>query len=529
MSRATGWDRPDGSEGRFGPRDRRRAGRRRCLARLGASGRARRCSRRRRPLPRPRRCGLPRAAAPPVAHAARRERPRRMDQPGCDQLHRRATRCRARRDLRRGDVLRVVLDGRATGRVRCTCASTSRAAPPAGWPSTISRRAPTRRRASVRASGRRPRWRSRRANRNGGRCSPPATAVEVRRIADGAWPDAEAPVIAAVPQVGDDDRSLVLLRRVGRVDPTSLDDYRATGGYEALATSVRHRPGRGHPRGHRLRARRTRRRGVPDRAQVGRRRSPAGPPAPPRLQRRRVGARNVQGPRPDRGRSVRVDRVDDDRRRSRPVAPTGGCTCAASTHARSTRWRPRSSRRARRGFLGDDILGSGFAFDITMFRGAGAYICGEETAIFNSVEGFRGEPRNKPPFPVEVGLFGKPTARQQRRDAGQRRADRRRRRAGVRRARHRGVEGSQAVLRVRRRRPARRVRGRVRRHAARAARAGRRRAQRCPPPGDPAGRRSRRLRRSRRPRPSPDDGGRCERPAPRSAPVSCSYSTTRST
>ena len=62
-----------------------------------------------------------------------------------------------------------------------------------------------------------------------------------------------------------------------------------------------------------------------------------------------------------------------------------------------------------RGYLGDDILGSGFAFDITMFRGAGAYICGEETAIFNSVEGFRGEPRNKPPFPVEVGLFGNPT------------------------------------------------------------------------------------------------------------------------
>jgi NADH-quinone oxidoreductase subunit F len=43
-------------------------------------------------------------------------------------------------------------------------------------------------------------------------------------------------------------------------------------------------------------------------------------------------------------------------------------------------------------------------------RGAGAYICGEETAIFNSIEGHRGEPRNKPPFPFEVGLFGKPTA-----------------------------------------------------------------------------------------------------------------------
>jgi NADH-quinone oxidoreductase subunit F len=48
-------------------------------------------------------------------------------------------------------------------------------------------------------------------------------------------------------------------------------------------------------------------------------------------------------------------------------------------------------------------------FDIEVRRGAGAYICGEETALFNSIEGKRGEPRNKPPFPVAVGLFGKPT------------------------------------------------------------------------------------------------------------------------
>ena len=53
------------------------------------------------------------------------------------------------------------------------------------------------------------------------------------------------------------------------------------------------------------------------------------------------------------------------------------------------------------GLLGD--------LDIELRRGAGAYICGEETALFESIEGKRGEPRNKPPFPVEVGLFGKPT------------------------------------------------------------------------------------------------------------------------
>jgi len=62
-----------------------------------------------------------------------------------------------------------------------------------------------------------------------------------------------------------------------------------------------------------------------------------------------------------------------------------------------------------RGWLGDNIMGEGVRFDIELRRGAGAYICGEETSLFNSLEGLRGEPRNKPPFPVNVGLFGKPT------------------------------------------------------------------------------------------------------------------------
>jgi NADH-quinone oxidoreductase subunit F len=62
------------------------------------------------------------------------------------------------------------------------------------------------------------------------------------------------------------------------------------------------------------------------------------------------------------------------------------------------------------GYLGPSVMGSDFGFDIEVRRGAGAYICGEETALFESIEGKRGEPRNKPPFPVEIGLFGKPTA-----------------------------------------------------------------------------------------------------------------------
>ena len=61
------------------------------------------------------------------------------------------------------------------------------------------------------------------------------------------------------------------------------------------------------------------------------------------------------------------------------------------------------------GLLGDDVMDTGFSFDMELRIGAGAYVCGEETALFQSIEGYRGEPRNKPPFPVEVGLFGKPT------------------------------------------------------------------------------------------------------------------------
>jgi NADH-quinone oxidoreductase subunit F len=61
------------------------------------------------------------------------------------------------------------------------------------------------------------------------------------------------------------------------------------------------------------------------------------------------------------------------------------------------------------GSLGANILGAGFAFDIEMRLGAGAYICGEETALLESIEGKRGWPRIKPPFPTTQGLFGKPT------------------------------------------------------------------------------------------------------------------------
>jgi NADH-quinone oxidoreductase subunit F len=62
------------------------------------------------------------------------------------------------------------------------------------------------------------------------------------------------------------------------------------------------------------------------------------------------------------------------------------------------------------GLLGEDILGTGYSFDIKLVRGAGAFVCGEETALIRSIEGKMGEPRQRPPFPVEKGIDGKPTA-----------------------------------------------------------------------------------------------------------------------
>jgi NADH-quinone oxidoreductase subunit F len=78
---------------------------------------------------------------------------------------------------------------------------------------------------------------------------------------------------------------------------------------------------------------------------------------------------------------------------------------------------PKPARRVQRaveeayaaGYLGDDILGSGLSLDVTVHLGAGAYICGEETALLNSLEGRRGEPRIKPPFPAVEGLYARPT------------------------------------------------------------------------------------------------------------------------
>ena len=73
------------------------------------------------------------------------------------------------------------------------------------------------------------------------------------------------------------------------------------------------------------------------------------------------------------------------------------------------RWTKAIADAYERGFLGQNILGSGFSLDLTVHRGAGAYICGEETAMIESLEGRRGEPRLKPPYPAQAGYMKQPT------------------------------------------------------------------------------------------------------------------------
>ena len=89
--------------------------------------------------------------------------------------------------------------------------------------------------------------------------------------------------------------------------------------------------------------------------------------------------------------------------------------CAGYNYIRGEFWEPykrfdNAINQAREaGLLGKNILGSGFDFDLYTHLGAGAYICGEETALIESIEGKKGQPRFKPPFPASYGLYGKPT------------------------------------------------------------------------------------------------------------------------
>ena len=226
-------------------------------------------------------------------------------------------------------------------------------------------------------------------------------------------PDRLARLRASVPQAG--DPSLRLLARVGKVDPTSLDDYRANGGYRALARALELGPAR-----------------VIEEVTAARlvgRGGAAFPTGRKWAADAAVAARphylvcNADESEPGTFKD-RVLLEEDPFALVEAMTIAGYATGAERGYLYVRGEYPLAEARltiaiaAARdagllgpGILGSDALGpgSGVAFDIELRRGAGAYICGEETALFESIEGKRGEPRNKPPFPVEVGLFGQPT------------------------------------------------------------------------------------------------------------------------
>ena len=232
----------------------------------------------------------------------------------------------------------------------------------------------------------------------------PTSAAAVLALLAGGDPPAEP--VTSLPQAG--DPALRLLRRVGRVDPASLDEYRAHGGYAALRRAIELGP-----------------EGVIREVKDSKLQGRGGAAFPTGVKWEAVARQPVR----PHYLVCNADESEPGTFKDRvlmecdPFAVVEAMTIAAyatgcergfvyirgeypqAQHALEHAF----VEATRRGLLGDDVLGEGFSFEIEIRKGAGAYICGEETAIFESIEGNRGEPRNKPPFPVQVGLFGKPT------------------------------------------------------------------------------------------------------------------------
>ena len=215
----------------------------------------------------------------------------------------------------------------------------------------------------------------------------------------GAEPGEDASANPKIPQRG--DPSLVLLRRVGVVDPTSLEAYKDAGGFTALAraremgaeaviaemvaSGLMGRGGAAFPTGRKWDAVRTQ-------------------AATPRYL---VCNADESEPGTFKDRALMTHDPFAIVESMAIAAFATGCT-HGYFYIRAEY--PLAFERmdgAVRQCRATGVLGDGF--DIEMRRGAGAYICGEETALFESIEGKRGEPRSKPPFPVHSGLFGKPT------------------------------------------------------------------------------------------------------------------------
>ena len=208
-----------------------------------------------------------------------------------------------------------------------------------------------------------------------------------------------------VPQAG--DPSLRLLRRAGSVDPSSLEAYRESGGWEALARAVEMGPEAVLAE---VKASNLRGRGGAAFPMGVKWESAARYPKPRYL------ICNADESEPGTFKD-RVLMEGDPFALVESMIIAGlavgaelGYLYIRAEYPLALSRLEEAVRQARaEGLLGGDAAGSGRAFDIELRRGGGAYICGEETALMNSIEGKRGEPRNKPPFPTEAGLFGRPT------------------------------------------------------------------------------------------------------------------------
>ncbi|MCP3991292.1 MAG: NADH-quinone oxidoreductase subunit E [Actinomycetia bacterium] len=210
----------------------------------------------------------------------------------------------------------------------------------------------------------------------------------------------------SVPQAG--DPRLRLLRRVGVTSPTDLSAYVGSGGYRALTQAFTRSPS-----------------GVIDEVEASGLMGRGGAGFPTGVKWRAVAAED--GPKYV---VVNADESEPGTFKDRvlmendPFALIEAATIAGFATGASKGWiylrgeYPLAAERlteamaqaTEAGFLGARIARSSFSFELELGRGAGAYVCGEETALFNSLEGYRGEPRQKPPFPTTSGLFGRPTA-----------------------------------------------------------------------------------------------------------------------
>jgi NADH-quinone oxidoreductase subunit F len=234
-----------------------------------------------------------------------------------------------------------------------------------------------------------------------------AAPQDVIDVLEGVTPIAPASDHYGIPQSENGSGGLRLLHRVGAIDPYSLDDYRATGGYAALTKALAMGP--------RQVIEEVKRSGIRGRGGAA---FPMGVKweAVAEADSERLLVCNADEAEPgtfkDRGlmEGDPFSLVESMTIAGFAIGAERGFLYVRGEYPRAAFHVVRALETARAaGLLGGDILGSGFDFDIEIRMGGGAYICGEETALFNSIEGYRGEPRQKPPFPTEAGLFGLPT------------------------------------------------------------------------------------------------------------------------